>query len=172
MERVLVLDQSYLPISIVNWKKAIIYVAQEKVEVVKEYDRVIHSAKAEWKLPAVIRFITKFMRPRKMVKFSRQNVYARDRWRCQYCSQKFPAGELTYDHVIPKSFPNSPGTCWENIVAACIPCNTRKGNRTPQQARMRLRRVPTRPDWVPIFAMKISSSKIVPELWRDFCYGY
>ena len=170
MERVLVLDQSYLPIAIVSWQRAICYIAQEKVEVVKEYDRTIRSARAVWKMPAVVRFVTKFIRPRKLVKFSRQNVFVRDKWRCQYCNQKFKASELTYDHVLPKS--RGGKTEWENIVTSCIPCNTKKGSRTPREAGMRHRRTPTRPDWAPIFAVKIARSDNVPDHWRDFCYGY
>lgn len=169
MERVLVLDQSYLPISVIGWQKAMRLIALEKVEVVKEYDRDIRSAKQSWKLPAVIRFVKKFFRPRKMVKFSKQNVFARDRWRCQYCGKKFSPSELTYEHVVPKS--KGGKTDWDNIATSCIPCNTRKGSNTPQEAGMRLRRTPTRPDWVPIFALKIAKGT-VPEHWKDFCYGF
>ena len=169
MERVLVLDQSYLPINIVRWQKAIQYIATEKVEIIREYDQIIRSAKCVWKLPAVVRFITKFHRPRRVVKFSKQNVFIRDRYKCQYCGKKFNALELTYDHVMPKS--RGGKTEWENIVASCIPCNTKKGNKTPKEARMKLRKIPTRPDWIPIFAVKMASEHM-PQHWKDFCYGF
>ena len=170
MRKVLVLDQSYMPISVVSLKRAMKYLAKEKAEVIKEYNSTIRSARATWKIPAVVRFIVKFKRPRKMVKFSRKNVYARDRWHCQYCRQKFEPVELTYDHVVPKS--RGGKTEWNNIVTACTECNLKKGDRTPQEARMPLYRIPTKPDWVPIFVIKLMRDRHIPEQWRDFCYGY
>lgn len=169
MDRVLVLDQSYMPISVVSFKRAMIYIAKEKVEVLKQYEKTIHSAHSSWKLPAVVRFTIRFNRPRKVVKFSRRNVYARDDWYCQYCRQQFDSGELTYDHVIPKSRPNTPGTCWENIVTCCKSCNIKKGNKTPQEANMSLWHQPIKPDWVKVFMIGISKDcESVHEEWKEF----
>lgn len=170
MERVLVLDQSYQPIQIVDWKKAITLMTLGKVEVIKEYETEIRSRYLVLKVPSVIRFVRKFYRPRKLVKFSRVNVYARDRWSCQYCGAVGHYDELTYDHIIPKS--RGGRTDWTNIVTSCIPCNAKKGNKTPEEAGMRLHKKPVRPDWVPIFAVKISRSNNVPDHWKDFCFNY
>lgn len=170
MDRVLVLDQSYMPISVVSLKRAMTYIAKDKVEVIRQYERTIRSAHAYWKMPAVVRFTIKFNRPRKIVKFSRKNVYARDRWHCQYCRHKFEPCELTYDHVVPKS--RGGKTEWDNIVTCCIECNMKKGDKTPQEAGMVLHKIPTKPDWVPIFAVKLLRDKEAPEQWKEYCYGY
>ena len=167
MERVLLLSQSYEPISIINWKKAVVLLTLGKVEVVGEYDQNIRSKFLVIKMPAVVRLLRAFYRPRKRVKFNRQNILARDRMRCQYCGMRLPAKDLTYDHVIPKS--RGGKTCWENIVTCCIPCNSKKANKTPQEANMRVKKQPTRPDWVPIFAIALSK-KTIPDSWKEFCY--
>jgi len=168
MESVLLLNQSYEPISVINWQKAISMLTLEKVEVIKEYDnKKIRSRYVILQMPAVVRLLKAFRRPRKMVKFNKMNVLARDRWTCQYCNQKFSAGTLTYDHVVPKS--KGGKTIWENIVTCCSVCNGTKGNRLPQEAGMKLRKRPTRPDWVPIFSASLSHGRI-PEVWKDFCY--
>ena len=167
MQRTLLLSQGYEPISVISWRKAICMLTLGKVEVVETYDRDIRSVTLVFKMPAVVRLLRNVRRHRKQVKFSRQNVLARDRWRCQYCGDKRPIGELTYDHVVPKA--QGGRTCWENIVTACVECNTRKANRTPAQAHMQLRRQPRRPAWVPIFTIQISRASM-PDAWRDYCY--
>lgn len=168
MERVLLLNQSYEPISVINWQKAISMLTLDKVEVIKEYeDKEVRSKFLVFKMPAVVRLIRAFKRPRKRVKFNKTNVLARDNWRCQYCYQKFSTSELTYDHVIPRS--KGGKTVWENIVTCCTSCNGRKGDRLPQEVGLKLRKQPTRPDWVPIFSITLSRKRI-PEIWKDFCY--
>jgi 5-methylcytosine-specific restriction endonuclease McrA len=114
-----------------------------------------------------MRLIKAFRRPRKRVKFNRTNILARDRWRCQYCGKKFNTKELTYDHVVPKARGGT--TCWENIVTCCIYCNGKKGDKKPQDVNLKLKKRPTRPDWVPIFSISLNKTS-VPESWRDFCY--
>jgi 5-methylcytosine-specific restriction endonuclease McrA len=167
MERVLKLNQSYEPIEIINWQDAFKLIFLEKAEIIREYEKKIHSAKNSFNMPAVIRLYNSFRRPRKRVKFNRKNIIARDRWRCQYCGKKFPASDLTFDHVIPKS--RGGATTWENIVSCCTTCNDKKRDRTPAVANMKLKRKPSRPDWMPIAAMSLSKRQI-PEPWRDFCY--
>ena len=87
--------------------------------------------------------------PRARVRFSRLNIYARDRNTCQYCGRRPPRAELNLDHVIPRS--RGGVTSWENVVCSCVPCNLRKGGRTPDEAHMRLLRHPARPRWTPFF---------------------
>jgi 5-methylcytosine-specific restriction endonuclease McrA len=101
------------------------------------------------------------------VKFSRQNIYARDKYRCQYCGAKFGPEELTYDHVVPRS--RGGKTKWDNIVTCCIRCNRKKGGRTPAEARMRLIRKPSQPTWLPALRITIGF-KEVPNSWRDYLY--
>ncbi|MCA9665735.1 MAG: HNH endonuclease [Myxococcales bacterium] len=167
MERTLLLSQGYEPISVISWKKAICLFTLGKVEVIETYERDIRSVSLVFKMPAVVRLLRKFRRHKKQVKFSRQNVLARDRWACQYCGTKPPINELTYDHVVPRS--RGGKTCWENIVTACVSCNAQKANRTPRQAGMSLRKAPVRPAWVPIFTIQLSRSSM-PDAWRDYCY--
>ena len=167
MERTLLLNQGYEPLRVIPWQRAICMLTLGKVEVVETYERNIRSVQLVFKMPAVVRLLNRIRRHEVKVKFSRQNVLARDRWRCQYCGKKFPTNELTYDHVVPRS--QGGRASWQNIVTACIGCNSRKANRTPQQAKMHLRKPPVRPSWVPIFTLQISRTSM-PDAWRDYCY--
>lgn len=83
------------------------------------------------------------------VTFSRRNVFKRDHVTCQYCGVRPGTEELTIDHVVPRS--QGGQTTWENCVLACVPCNARKANRTPDQAGMKLRKLPVRPAWKPLY---------------------
>ena len=166
MQRTLLLNQGYEPLTTISWQKAICLLTLGKVEIVEEYDREIRSAFLAIKMPAVVRLVTWFRRRRQRVKFSRQNVLARDRWRCQYCGDKRPIAELTYDHVTPRA--RGGKTCWENIVTACRECNGRKANRTPRQAGMKLRQHPFRPTWVPLFTIQLCGP--VPDQWASYLY--
>jgi 5-methylcytosine-specific restriction endonuclease McrA len=168
-ERTLLLSQGYQPLGTIPWQRAVSLLTLGKVEVVEEYDVDIRSVYLVIRMPAVVRLITRFRRHKQRVKFSRQNVLARDRWRCQYCGQKKPTAELTYDHVIPRS--QGGKTCWENIVTACEDCNSRKADRTPAQAGMKLRSKPERPTWVPVFTIQLSTGS-VPDQWASYLYWH
>lgn len=158
---------TYEPLKIINWKKAITMVCLGKVEVIEEYNQEIHSVSFTIRLPSVVRLLRMVKRPNTPVKFSRQNIYARDRYRCQYCGSRFATEELTYDHVLPKS--RGGRTKWENIVTCCVECNRKKGGRTPEEAHMSLVRKPARPSWVPAIRITIGFQR-VPETWRDYLY--
>ena len=119
---------SYLPLSAIQWKEAITYMWLDKVEVLEWYDDwIVRSANWETQVPAVI-ILKDFMRRRRRPRFSKTNLFIRDLYTCQYCSQEFSRNNLTLDHVRPLSLGGR--TKWDNIVAACGPCNTRKGNKT------------------------------------------
>jgi 5-methylcytosine-specific restriction endonuclease McrA len=167
MERVLKLNQSYEPIGIINWQEAIKLIFLGKAEVVKEYDKKLHSAKNVFNMPAVVRLYNSFRRPKQRIKFNRKNVIMRDKRRCQYCGRKFESSELTYDHVIPRS--RGGKTEFENIVTCCIPCNAKKGDKLLHEIGFKLHKKPVKPDWIPIFSITLSGNNI-PEIWRDFCY--
>lgn len=167
MEHVLLLNISYEPLKVINWKKAITLLCLGKVEVIEEYGTDIHSVSFSIKLPSVVRLLKVVKRNTGPVKFSRQNIYARDRYKCQYCGQKFSTEELTYDHVYPKSRGGKTG--WENIVTCCIDCNRRKGGRTPGEASMMLIRKPVMPKWVPAVRLTVGFKK-VPRTWREYLY--
>jgi 5-methylcytosine-specific restriction endonuclease McrA len=167
MEQVLLLNITYEPLKIINWKKAIKLLCLGKVEVLEEYGRDIHSIQFAIKLPSVVRLLKMVKRPKNAVKFSRQNIYARDRYTCQYCGRKVATEDLTYDHVLPKS--RGGKTVWENIVSCCMECNRKKGGRTPSEASMKLIRKPVRPTWIPAIRITIGV-KHIPQAWRDYLY--
>lgn len=167
MDQVLLLSISYEPIKVIDWKRAVTMLFLGKVEVIEEYHTNIHSVSFTVKLPSVVRLLNSVKRNNKPVKFSRQNIYARDRYRCQYCGQKYQTEELTYDHVLPKS--RGGRTEWANIVTCCIGCNRKKGGRTPGEASMRLMKKPTMPTWVPAIRITIGFRQI-PQTWREYLY--
>jgi 5-methylcytosine-specific restriction endonuclease McrA len=165
--RTLLLDPGYEPIKIVPWQRAITLVALDKVEVIEEYDAQVRATSMVIQIPAVVRLRKAVRRHAKPVKFSRVNIYARDGYRCQYCGDRCTIGQLTYDHVIPRS--RSGRTTWDNIVSCCYACNAQKANRTPAEARMTLRSVPARPSWIPAVQIRVSTQS-VPDAWRDYVY--
>jgi len=102
--------------------------------------------------------------PHKEVKFTRHNIFERDRNTCQYCAKHFDRRELNLDHIIPRD--RGGATTWENIVCACIPCNTRKANRTPTEAGMHLIKKPKRPKWRPFVNVTIGA--VAHDSWKHF----
>jgi len=102
--------------------------------------------------------------PKKEVKFTRHNLFERDQNTCQYCGKVFDRRDLNLDHVIPRD--RGGPTTWENIVCSCIPCNTRKANRTPAEANLRLVRKPKRPKWRPFVQVSFGAS--MHDSWRHF----
>lgn len=166
METTLILSRSYQPLYTLNWQDAVSLLFTGRVEVVEEYDREIRSTYLCIKLPAVMRFLKSFRRKKKPVKFSRHNIMARDGWKCQYCGIKVNGQTMTMDHVVPRS--QGGITRWSNIVAACSPCNAKKDNRTPQQAGMKIKKQPKRPNWVPLYSVRLSGSP--PDQWASYLY--
>ena len=169
MEQALLLNATYEPLKIVDWQKAVTLWCQGKVEVISHHDREVRAPKFSFKLPSVIRLL-RYVRIKKRfdyVPFSRANIYARDAFTCQYCAKAFPTQELTFDHVIPVS--QGGRKDWENIVTCCVSCNRRKGGRTPDEARMHLKRPPRRPMSAPAIRITIGVTK-APESWRDYLY--
>ena len=137
--RVLLLNQTYEPLGTVSVARAVIMVFKNTVSVEEfDGDRVLRSARAEFPVPSVIRrrIYINIRRRREASSMKRFRIYMRDKFRCQYCGDKKPAGELTLDHILPRSRggDNSP----VNVVTACVACNNRKGDRTPAEARMPL----------------------------------
>jgi len=161
----LVLNMGYEPVARVPWQRAVTLLFMGKVEVVEEYDHEVRAVTFAIKMPSVVRFLRMLRGKQKAVKFSRQNVYARDGGRCQYCSRKVTRPEATYDHVTPRA--QGGRTTWENIVIACVPCNQVKGGRTPIQARMKLLTVPVKPKKLPdTMSFTIIFQPGMPATWR------
>ena len=169
MERTRLLNATFEPLRVISWQKAITLVCQGKVEIIDIYSREIRGVTISFKLPSILRLL-KYVRLRKghdIVKFSRANIFARDSYTCQYCGEKFRSEDLTFDHVTPAA--KGGNKTWENIVTACIDCNNKKANRTPDEARMRLLKKPEKPRWMPTVTITIGI-KNTPESWRDYLY--
>ena len=169
MEQTLLLNATYEPLKVVHWRKAVTLWCQGKVEIISVYDREIRAVSFSFKLPSVIRLL-RLVRIKRQVDYvpvSRANIYARDDYTCQYCGEVFATSDLTFDHVMPVA--QGGRKDWENIVTCCIPCNRRKGGKTPGQARMHLVRVPRRPSRAPALRITIGL-RHAPESWRDYLY--
>jgi 5-methylcytosine-specific restriction endonuclease McrA len=167
MEWTLLLNSTFEPLKVVNWRKAVTMVMLNKVEVVEEYGRIIRGVSFALRLPAVIRLNRFIKRRTPVVKFSRENLYVRDRGKCQYCGTFFEQKELTYDHVIPRS--RGGQTEWTNVVTCCTTCNFKKGGRTPEEAGMSLIRKPKAPIWIPLLAINLGIEE-TPDLWKNYLY--
>ncbi|HAK59658.1 MAG TPA: HNH endonuclease [Nitrospiraceae bacterium] len=169
MERTLLLNATFEPLKIISWRRAITLLTQGKVEVIDSYDREIRGISISFRLPSILRLlkVVKIRRAGREVRFSRANIYQRDRYRCQYCGKKHHSEDLTFDHVIP--LVQGGDTTWENIVTACLTCNNKKGGRTPREARMRLIRSPGKPKWMPIVTITLGMTS-APLSWRDYLY--
>lgn len=138
-----------------------------KVEVIEEYDRMIRGISVSIPLPAVIRLNRLVKRKSPIIKFSRQNLYVRDKGVCQYCGSSYEQRELTYDHVIPRS--RGGQTEWTNVVTCCVTCNLKKGGRTPEEAGMHLMKKPKAPIWIPLLTQSLGIDDPPPS-WKDYLY--
>jgi len=177
--KVLVLNRHYLPVHVTVVRRALSLLYQDVARAVDEQYRTFDFA--SWadlaaeedsiglvdraiRVPRVILLVTYDRVPRRYVRFSRFNIYSRDRNRCQYCGRQFPRAELNLDHVIPRSKGGT--SVWENVVCSCHRCNRLKGGRTPAEAGMRLISQPRRPQWTP-FMMETFSLRRYKE-WKPF----
>lgn len=163
----LVLAQDYTPVGRVPWQRALTLFYLSKVEILDTYeDKAVRSVTLAIKMPSVIRFLRALRSKRKAIKFSRMNVYSRDDGRCQYCRQRVPLEETTYDHVVPRS--KGGQTNWENVVIACMTCNQKKGNKTPEEAGLKLAAKPVRPKKLPDARIRLTWRKGMPDAWAPW----
>ena len=159
---VLILNRNWQPIRITSVKRAFLMLYRGAAQAIDRQFRVldfnswcmikaamgqevIHTVDRSIPIPRVLILPLYDRIPPILVRFSRQNIYARDRNTCQYCGRRLPRHRLNLDHVIPKS--EGGKTCWQNAVCCCLECNLRKGNRTPEMAGMRLINEPRAPSW-------------------------
>ena len=137
---VLVLNASYEPINICAARRALVLVLKGVASAEEHAPTAVHSSRHTMRLPSVIRLLEYRRIPHQTRALSRKNILMRDRYTCQYCLRSTPQVELTLDHVIPRS--RAGETTWENLVACCHHCNNKKGNRTPEEAGLKLARQP------------------------------
>lgn len=175
---VLVLNRSWMPIHVTSVRRAFALLYQGVARAVSEEYRTfdfdswsalstaVHADSVGMvgrlvRAPRVILLVAYDRVPRRHVRFSRFNIYARDRNTCQYCGVRLPRQELNLDHVVPRT--QGGQSTWENVVCSCLVCNRRKGGRTPVEAGMALLRPPRRPEWTP-FVLEILS----PDRYADW----
>ncbi|XP_010553809.1 PREDICTED: uncharacterized protein LOC104823787 [Tarenaya hassleriana] len=172
--RGLVLDISYRPVNVVCWKRAICLEFMEKADVLEYYDQAVNSPSGSYYIPAVLRvphLLQVVKRRRVKNSLSRKNILLRDDYTCQYCSTR---ENLTIDHVLPIS--RGGEWKWENLVAACSRCNSRKGQMTLDEANMKIIKVPKAPKDYDILAIPLTNAAIgmlrskkgMPEEWRQY----
>ncbi len=166
--RTLLLTPWYHPHKVISWENAICLLFLGKAEVVEEYDETIRSPSVTMKTPAVVRLKKAIGSIKRGVKFSRQNVFARDGFKCQYCGTSGSFETLNYDHVVPRA--RGGQTVWENIVTTCYPCNTHKGDRTPEQAGMKLLMKPHKPKTLPMNSASLRIRDVHP-MWLSYMGG-
>ena len=161
--KVLVLNQDYQAIGICSAERAFILVYLEKAELLKEHPTLrLRTPTSSYGYPSIIRLRRFISLPYKKVQLSRLNIFRRDNHRCLYCDSH---KDLTIDHVIPKSMGGR--ETWENLASACQMCNSKKGNRTPEEAQMPLRYMPFRPSFV-MFLTNFSGT--IMEDWKPYLY--
>ncbi len=163
--QVLVLNQTYEPLHVCNAQRAVIMVLAGKAEKVEVDGRRIRAATFSLRLPTVIRLL-RYVRfsTRGQIAFSKRNVFRRDNYTCQYCGSRTKA--LTIDHILPRS--RGGDTTWENVVAACRPCNTIKGDRTLHEAGFSLLRKPRKPHFLFHRFLGPSARHYSPETWSKY----
>jgi len=156
---------SYYPLSLWGWQDAVKAVFLERVNIVSEYERIVHSPSFEMKLPSVVS-LKSYIKPALYPAFTRFNLFLRDHFHCQYCGAK---DELTFDHLVPRAHGGL--TRWDNVVAACAPCNLRKGGKLPRDAKMWPAQKPYRPT---VHELHKNGRAFPPnylhESWLDYLY--
>ena len=166
----LVLNADYTPMAFIDWQRAMVLFYEGKVNIVENYpDRTVHSAQAEYPVPCVVQFKKFTSKRKRVIKFSRENIWLRDRGSCQYCGVFVDRQKYTYDHVKPRT--KGGKTEWTNIVCCCYACNQKKAGRTPAQAGMVLSRKPVKPTELPIDLMQTIEWKPgMPSSWTSWLF--
>jgi len=176
----LVLNRNWQPVNVATVERTLVMLWNETARVVdpsdyRTYDWAdwtrfapadgepcIQAIRARIRVPEVVTLTDYDRLPAAAVSFSRRNLFKRDHQTCQYCGVQPGSAELTIDHIVPRAQGGT--STWTNCVLACVSCNMRKADRTPDQAKMRLRTQPTRPKWKPLYA--VSAVRI--ESWSKF----
>ena len=156
---------SYFPLSIWSWQDAVKAVFLDRVTIVENYEREIHSPTRTMPIPSVIA-LRQYVKPSQYPAFTRFNLFLRDRFACQYCGS---GKDLTFDHVVPRRLGGR--TSWENVTTACAPCNLRKANRLPKEIKM----FPTQAPFQPTVHDLHNNGRLFPpnylhESWMDYLY--
>ena len=149
-----IVDEQYRTFDFVSWSALSVEANHESIGIVGRIIRV----------PRVILLLSYEKIPKKHVRFSRYNIFARDKNICQYCGKSFQRNDLNLDHVVPRSKGGT--STWENVVSSCIECNRRKGGRTPYEAGMKLVKKAAKPNWTASLNFSLNSLKY--RQWKQF----
>lgn len=184
-QKVLVLNRLWQAVNTCSIKRALTLLADGRAEVVMEMDggayktygfqdwcdfskdseeNMLSTIHFKIRLPKVILLLAYDQRPKREIKLTRQNIFFRDKDTCQYCGVHFNRVDLNLDHVKPRDAGGL--STWENLVCSCIPCNSHKANRTPEQAGMKLIRKPKKPNWAPFLHITFGSTP--DRAWQHF----
>ncbi len=162
--KVLLLNQSYEPLTLCTTKKALILIILQKAELVNSNSKLaVRTVNKSFPWPSVIRLKAYIKVPYVNINLTRKNILRRDNHKCGYCGR----GDLTFtiDHIIPKT--KGGKDTWENLVTACLPCNNKKGSKTPEEAGMQLRIKPHKPNYIMFILNSISR---IDESWRPYLF--
>ena len=153
-------DRQYLSYDFESWRE----VSEFRSKYEREHHEWIRCVRFDLAVPRIVRLLFYDRLPRRQVKLTRRNIFARDRNRCQYCGKRFPTSELSLDHVIPYSLGGQ--MVWTNVACCCVRCNVRKGGRTPRDAHMKLIAQPVQPKRAPAITLQLTSDKYAT--WKQF----
>lgn len=160
---VLVLNQDYQPLSVCSVQRSLVLLFLEKAELLHDVpNQHIKTVRDQFDFPSVIRLKRYVRMPYQEVMPTRKNIFRRDRMKCQYCGK---GTNLTIDHIIPKS--RGGEDTWTNLVTACTICNQKKGNRTPTEASMPLRKKPFKPHHISFLREGLGS---IQKEWKPYLY--
>lgn len=163
----LVLNATNEVMKIVSWKRAVMWVLLDKVDVIEEYEQYIHSISTKVKIPSVVKYKKFIHSKHRAIKFSRINVYARDNFTCGYCKKIMLRQDCTLDHIIPKS--RGGPSSWYNCVACCSKCNLQKANKTLKEAGMILKIDPRQPKYSESFYLAMRLKTVtMPKTWENY----
>lgn len=165
MSNVLLLSKECEPLNIMSWRRAFVLLIKGKAEYIEKLNEIDYYIKiGEYYIPKTIKLTYEMAIPIQELPFSRENIFTRDDYTCQYCGEEFCAEELTLDHIYPKS--RGGETSWDNIATCCKRCNQKKADRTPEEALMPLLNKPVRPDfWLFELTQK---RRIDKRYWGDY----
>jgi 5-methylcytosine-specific restriction endonuclease McrA len=169
MKTTLVLNNNYSPLGTVNWQRAMVLLFENKAELIEEYDTVVHTPTRTYPMPAVIKVMSYVRAKAVGLRFNKENIFIRDKGKCQYCSKKLLSKNVTFDHIQPKS--KGGETTWTNIVTCCYECNQFKGDRSLSESGLVLVSKPVRPASSPInMIFKLRSGTKIPKSWEKYFY--
>lgn len=159
----LLLNANYEPLNLCDLRRAYSLISLGKADILHQHEEEIMTGSASWPAPSVVRMRYQVKRPVPRLRLTRHSVLARDRYTCQYCGAK---RDLTIDHVVPR-WMGGPHT-WDNLVACCRRCNLRKGDKTPKQANMKLKRTPRRPKFIPYLSLNQYIKAVQRDEWSFY----